>query len=175
MGRRIVTAPAWPPLSAVLAIARPLVEWFEGFRAAPYADTGGIWTIGFGTTRYPHGERVAQGDPPCTREQATQWLEYHLCDTLDDLRPYVSRPPSAHQAAALLSLAYNVGVGAVGHSVLISRFNQGDLAAAAAQFLVWDKARVDGKIVTVAGLARRRAAEKALFETADPMPPAQVA
>jgi lysozyme len=60
---------------------------------------------------------------------------------------------------ALVSFAYNVGVGALGSSTLLRLLNAGDHAGAAAQFGRWNKA--GGK--ALAGLTKRRAAEAALF------------
>lgn len=42
-----------------------LIKQFEGYRSKAYPDpaTGGApWTIGYGTTVYPSGEKVAKGD-----------------------------------------------------------------------------------------------------------------
>lgn len=43
---------------------------FEGFRAEPYLDTSGVWTIGYGSTRDADGRRVRQTTPSITREEA---------------------------------------------------------------------------------------------------------
>ena len=48
-------------------------------------------------------------------------------------------------------------------STLLRKVNAGDFAGAAEQFLVWDKARVNGVLQPLAGLTRRRRAERALF------------
>jgi lysozyme len=86
----------------------------------------------------------------------------------------ITRPPTVHQAAALLCLAYNVGVGAhdgvkgdLADSTLLARFNAGNFTGAADQFLVWNKARVGGKLVVLPGLDTRRHVERDLFLTLD--------
>ena len=38
-----------------------IVKTFEGFSAHAYDDGTGVWTIGYGTTAYPDGGRVASG------------------------------------------------------------------------------------------------------------------
>lgn len=35
-----------------------LIRELEGFRADAYLDTGGVWTIAFGTIKFPNGTRV---------------------------------------------------------------------------------------------------------------------
>jgi lysozyme len=71
----------------------------------------------------------------------------------------VTMPITQHQLDALVSFAYNLGVGSLSGSTLLKQLNAGDYAAAAEQFLVWSHA---GGVV-VAGLLRHRQAEQALF------------
>jgi lysozyme len=99
------------------------------------------------------GQKIAQA-------QADAWLleEYDVFER--KVRSLVRVPLSANQLGALVSLAYNIGTGALGTSTLLKRVNEGKTAEAAAQFARWNKA--GGK--TLAGLTRRRAAEAALFK-----------
>ena len=60
-----------------------------------------------------------------------------------------------------MSLAYNIGLGAFGASSVCRKTMAQDIAGAADSFLLWNKA--GGR--RVAGLARRREAERALFLT----------
>ncbi len=39
-----------------------LIKKWEGFRANAYLDPVGIPTIGYGTIRYPNGQKVQMGD-----------------------------------------------------------------------------------------------------------------
>jgi lysozyme len=71
----------------------------------------------------------------------------------------VTVPVNKNQLEALTSFAYNLGIGALKGSTLLKFLNDGNYQAAANQFLRWDKA--NGKVL--AGLARRRAAERNLF------------
>ena len=53
--------------------------------------------------------------------------------------------------------------------MLLAKFNAGDAAGAADQFLRWDKARIDGVLTPLPGLAARRRRERALFlDTSNP-------
>ena len=159
---------AWPKNEDVLALAVPLVIAFEGFRARPYLCPAGNWTIGYGTTLYPDGKPVAASDSVIAEAEAEDFLRLALRRILIALRGLLSRPPNANQAAALLSLAYNIGTGALASSTLLAKFNAGGIAGAGGEFLNWDKARVDGRLVCVPGLTRRRAAERQLFLGAGP-------
>jgi lysozyme len=167
-----MTAVVFPSRANIFAAAEPIIKEFEGFRAKPYICPAGKATIGFGTTRYPNGAPVTMRDPKCTEAQATVYLEYSMGRVLDSLQKgsAIQRSPTVNQAAALLSLAYNVGVGIhdgkkgdLADSTLLARFNAGLIDDAADQFLVWDKARVNGIMVSLPGLRTRRKWERALF------------
>jgi lysozyme len=50
----------------------------EGFRSKPYIPTqGDVPTIGYGSTVYEDGARVALSDPPITKERALQIVRNH--------------------------------------------------------------------------------------------------
>ncbi|RZG35460.1 lysozyme, partial [Acinetobacter baumannii] len=54
-----------------------LITSFEGTRFKAYDDGVGVWTIGTGTTVYPNGVKVKQGDT-CTPEQAKTYFKHDL-------------------------------------------------------------------------------------------------
>lgn len=166
----------WPGKASIFVLAEPLIMRFEGFRAKPYLCPAGKATIGYGTIRYPNNWPVGLLDKACTEPEARTYLEASMGRVLADLqRPgIITRSPGIHQAAALLGLAYNIGVGAhdgvkgdLADSTLLARFNVGAIEAAANQFLVWNKIHKDGKIIVEDGLTDRRAAEREMFITAD--------
>ncbi len=135
-----------------------LIRDFEGFESKAYKDTGGVWTIGYGTIKYPDGRSVKQGDT-CTREQAEQWLKSD-CRWVDAcLDKYVKATISQNQFDALASFVYNIGESQFRSSTLLAKLNAGDYKVAAANFDRW--IYDNGKIIT--GLVNRRAQEKALF------------
>lgn len=165
-----------PPDSAVLALAKPLIKQFEGYARKPYLCPAQKWTIAWGTTKYPSGKPVKQTDYPdgIPDEFAAVCLVSSMIRVRNDLNPLLKVVPTAHQAAALLCLAYNAGVGVkdgikgdLADSTLLQKFNAGDVAAAADQFLVWNKAHVNGVLTTLSGLTRRRESERLLFLTPD--------
>ncbi len=136
-----------------------LIEQFEGLRLVPYLDSAKIATIGLGTTRYPDGKAVTMQDPPITKAQAYSFLTNHLEADCKAVSGMVKVAVNDNQFAALVSFAYNVGRNALASSTLLKKLNSGDMEGAADQFLRWDHAAG----VVVAGLTRRRQAERALF------------
>ena len=72
----------------------------------------------------------------------------------------VKVPVTQSQFDAMVSLAYNIGQGAFAKSTLVKELNAGaSKAEVAVQFMRWNKA--NGR--ELAGLTRRRKAEKNLF------------
>lgn len=136
---------------------KSLIKQFEGFRATAYLCPAGIWTVGYGTTRI-NGNKVTKG-ARVTTEEADMFLEQDLKQFEDCINSTVSVELTQNQFDALVAFVYNVGVGNFQKSTLLKKLNSGDYDAAAEQFLRWDKA--GGR--TLAGLTRRRKAERELF------------
>lgn len=131
---------------------------FEGLRLKAYDDGVGVWTIGFGTTKYPNGIRVKKGDT-CTLDQAKAYMQNDLKSFEQTVNNTVKVPLNQNQFDALVSLAYNIGASAFSQSTLVKKLNANDFRGAAGQFDVWVNA--GGK--RMQGLVNRRAKEKALF------------
>lgn len=157
----------WPGDDAVFPFCLTLIKKFEGFRAAPYKDSAGIPTIGYGTILYPNSKAVTMTDAHVTEEQATGFLAHQMSLKSKAIAPMLQRPATLHQAAAMLSLTYNIGTGAFQTSSVLRKFNAGDIPGSADAFLMWDKATVDGRRVVIEGLHNRRVAERTVFLTAD--------
>lgn len=135
-----------------------IIREFEGFRSTAYRDTGGVWTIGFGTIRYPDGTKVKQGDT-CTRAQAETWLKNDCLWVDACLDKHVKVNLNQNQFDALASFVYNIGETAFVKSTMLTLINQNSLTSAASQFDRW--VFDNGK--RIQGLANRREKEKALF------------
>ncbi|MEG9884436.1 MAG: lysozyme [Hyphomicrobiales bacterium] len=140
--------------------ALDLITRFEGFAPEPYRCPAGVWTIGYGSTRTPDGKRVDEDTPKLDRRQATAWLMTTLKRTESVVDRLIVVPLAENQFGALVSFTYNVGSGNLKASTLRARLNRGDTQGAAAEFPKWRFAK--GQVL--AGLVRRRAAERALFE-----------
>lgn len=136
---------------------RTLIRSFEELRLKAYRNfVGEPWTCGWGHTGKDVGPSTI-----CTPEQADLWFE---CDIARPERAVnlMAKPPiplNQNEFDALVSFAYNLGVGAEAHSTLMKLVNASDFDGAAAEFLKWD--HENG--VVVPGLTRRRTAERDLF------------
>lgn len=135
-----------------------LIKSFEGERLNAYDDGVGVWTIGFGTIKYPNGVRVKKGDA-CTKEQAEAYLKNDLVKFESAINRLVEVSLNQNQFDALASFTYNLGETNLSNSTLLKKLNAYDYKGAADQFERWNKA--GGKVMT--GLTRRRKAEKELF------------
>ena len=49
----------------------------EGLKLKAYPCSAGVWTIGYGSTEYPDGRKVKQGDK-ITLSQAATYLQHDL-------------------------------------------------------------------------------------------------
>ena len=149
--------PANDPLR-ISAAGLALIERFEGFMPDWYLDPVGVRTIAYGWTHaLPDGF-----DPPLTEAEGRQLLRQTVGAYEDAVRRLVDVPLAQAQFDALVSFTYNLGATNLGSSTLLRRLNDGDAAGAAAEFDKW----VLAGGVPLAGLVRRRAAERALFESA---------
>jgi len=133
----------------------------EGFRAKPYADSGGKMTVGYGHLIVP-GDGVGGNGDIIDATKATELLINDVSTAVKGVNAAVTRDITQNQFDALVIFAYNVGVTAFKNSTLLKLLNAGDIQGASEQFLRWDK--VGG--VSVAGLHNRRVAEQTLFLTA---------
>lgn len=87
------------------------IAFFEGFRANPYQDSNGIWTIGYGTTFLKDGSRVDSNTSSITEAEAIDLLHYGCQTVVSLINNNVSTSLSQNQFDALCSLGYNIGSG----------------------------------------------------------------
>ena len=136
-----------------------LIKDFEGFSSSAYLDVVNIPTIGWGNTFYQDGTKVKLGDQ-ISKTDALKLLEVVANrDFADKIFPSIKVKVSQSQFDAMVSLAYNIGVGAFLKSTRLKKVNANDFTGAGEEFLRWNKA--GGK--EVLGLTRRREREKQLF------------
>ena len=149
------------PAPIYLAPAEKIIKEFEGCELEAYKCPAGVWTIGWGATSVS-GAPVREGDK-ISQALADELLRAEIDRIADNLHQLIPASANwgANQQAALISWAYNVGLGAVEDSTLRKRINAGEAAPVVVREELprWDKA--NGK--PLAGLSRRRAAEVALF------------
>ena len=135
---------------AALAIAIATVGAFEGVRQVAYRDIVGVPTVCFGETR-----GVKMGDKYKMAE-CKKMLGDALIEFSAGIDSCLRVPTPDLTYVAIVSWAYNVGLGAACGSTLIRLANAGDLLGACNQLPRWNRA--GGK--KVRGLTRRRAEEQ---------------
>ena len=134
-----------------------LVKHIEGLKLKAYQDEGNVWTMGYGTTVYPDGKKVKEGDI-CTEIQAENYLTHHVSSI--KLPQNLTQP----QFDACLDFVYNLGVGSWNSSSL-----KKDILAGAKKeiiekdFLMWNKSKINGVKAERPGLTRRRKCEFYLY------------
>jgi GH24 family phage-related lysozyme (muramidase) len=147
--------------------ARKIVAEFEGCRLTPYLCAANVPTQGYGRT----GKDITLASPPISQSQADQWLAEDLQRFADGIHRLLpgSQLWGAKQQAALISWSFNVGLSAVESSTLRKRLLAGEpgIIVVPQELPKWNKAG-DKALV---GLARRRAAEVALFTGTAPAAP----
>ena len=148
-------------LSEALKIAYDLCVRFEGFRAAPYLDFGGVPTIGYGTVFKPDSTKVALNDEAISETTAGLWLIQTLTGSYLPAVLKASPGLKTHpkKLGALTDFAYNLGAARYRASTLRKLVDAQDWEGAADEFLKWNKS--GGKVL--GGLVRRREAERMLF------------
>jgi len=137
-----------------------LVKEFEGCKLNAYLCPANVWTIGYGAT----GDGIKSG-LVWTQQQAESDLTRTLSFIALSLDSLLKKPANQNQKDAMISLIYNIGQSAFKNSTVLRMFNAGNYTLAADAFLMWNKATVNGEKVVLAGLQRRRVAERDLFLT----------
>ncbi len=140
-----------------------LIKKWEGFKPNAYLDPVGIPTIGYGTIRYPNGQKVQMGDV-VSEAEAKAFMKLKCDEFAAVVSKNVTVTLNQNQFDALVSLCYNIGPGGFQTSTLLKKLNAGNYSEAADQFLVWNKGTKNGVKQVLDGLTNRRKDEKALFE-----------
>ena len=131
-----------------------LIKRNEGCKLKAYRCPAGILTIGYGHT----GDDVTEG-MVIDQNRADFLLKndlIHFCTGVENL---IEVNLNDNQFSALVSFAYNCGLGNLMSSTLLHMVNQED-PKASCQFLKWNRAA--GKVLP--GLVKRRQEEKDLFD-----------
>lgn len=156
-----------------------LMHCYEGFRSKPYLCPAHIWTIGYGHVLYQDQIRlpvirkegytgVIRNEYPLRPEDGRVWTKNEIdelfrADVQTFERGVLRLVPgvSGRQGAfdALVSFAFNAGLGNLQRSQIRMRANRDDWEGAAEAFRAWTK----GGGVVLPGLVKRREAEIALF------------
>ncbi len=134
-----------------------IIRKYEGLRLDAYLCPAGVWSIGYGTTIYPNGKKVKQGER-ISKIMAERILEIDVQERIKAMR--LPAHLTDNQVSALVSFAYNVGVGAFLGSTLRQKVLLNDKDPSIRnEFLKWKIA--GGKVFK--GLLNRRHEESNLY------------
>jgi lysozyme len=114
---------------------------------------GNPWTVGYGETK------GVTFEDRWGKDEAHRHLLRRIQEFEDGVLAACTREPNPNECGAMVSFAYNVGLGGFRKSSVLKAHNRGDHQAAARAFGLWTKAGG----VEMPGLVRRRADEAALY------------
>lgn len=136
------------------------IKKYEGFRANAYRCPAGIWTIGYGTTFYPDGKKVEEGDV-INIEDATfclyDFIKKYCLQQVEDIEKVIGKL-NDNQKTSIISLVYNIGSCAFEKSKCKKFILKNDIENACKN---WDWIKANGKILN--NLIKRRNEEIKLF------------
>ena len=148
-----------------------MIKHHEGVRVKPYRCPAHLWTVGVGHVLYPEQAKM----PVAERLKMAMKLEDFRIWSMDEVDNLLAQDlgrfergvarycpvATTHQGVfdALVSFAFNVGLGNLQRSSLRMKTNRGEFDDAADEFLKWTKAA--GKVLP--GLVKRRNDERALY------------
>jgi len=139
-----------------------LITDFEGLYLKPYLCPAKIPTIGFGNTYYPDGTKVKMTDKQITEKQAFEMFKVIADKYAVNVSKYIKKPITQNQFNALVSFAYNVGMGNFSKSTLLLKVNNDpNDVTISKEFMKWNKA--GGKVLK--GLTNRRNYEANIYFT----------
>lgn len=147
-----------------------MLKHHEGVRNKPYRCPAALWTIGVGHVLYPEQGNLNMADRMkyplkiedfriFSTEEVDEILKTDLVRFIRGVSRYCPVITSQGQLDALVSFAFNVGLGALQRSTLRQKHNRCDYEGAAKEFLKYTKG--GGKVLP--GLVKRRNDEKALY------------
>ena len=134
-----------------------LLKDSEGFRSRAYQDTGGVWTVGYGTTKI--GDRPVNKDDVVDELYAVVLMLEDVASSVSAVNRLVTVPLTQNQFDSLVDFVYNVGIDSFSKSTLLKKLNNKDYIGASEEFKKW--VFDNGKVQP--GLVSRRHREQQLF------------
>jgi len=138
---------------------------WEGCLLEAYLDTIAsppVWTIGFGWTgkikKNGRWRSIRAGDR-FTQKEADAYLSREIRKFAHEVNKLIKVPVSRRMRMMLISLAYNIGLGAFASSTLLRKLNRREYWGAAQEFPKWSFAGG----VQIEGLLNRRRDEQRVF------------
>lgn len=144
-------------MSEELKLIIQLLKRFEGCRLKAYQDSVGIWTIGYGET-LGIKEGMVWTQKQAEDQLARRALSFMLRAVKDCPQLFLEPP---ERVAAYVSLAYNIGLGAIRSSSVKRYTMRQEYIRAGESFILWNKA--GGRVIR--GLTNRRIIEKDYYDS----------
>ncbi len=135
-----------------------LAMQFEGCKLKSYQDERGIWTIGIGHTKGVYENQTI------TIQKAQELFYADMNERAQQVNAVINSNINQNQFDACLDFVFNCGIGNFMQSTLLKLINaNSNDQNIEAQFLVWNKIRINGILMPSKGLLRRRQAEWYLY------------
>lgn len=143
-----------------------LIRAFEGCKLKAYKCPAGKWTVGYGHTSAAGGLAVGPTTTLSSKAEAEKLLAADIDRFEDHIETLLAGAEiEDHQFDALVSLAFNIGVGNFAASTVLKKIKARDFDAVPANLMKWNKItdpKTKAKVEST-GLTRRRRAEAALW------------
>jgi lysozyme len=147
-----------------------MIKHHEGVRFKPYQCPAKLWTIGVGHVLYPNQGKMPidqrsgyalhpEDNRSFSKDEVNAILRADLARFEKGVATYCPVPLTQGQFDALVSFAFNVGLGTLQRSTLRQKVLRGDMEGAAEELLKYCMA--GGKVLK--GLQKRRIDERAVF------------
>ena len=147
-----------------------MIKHHEGVRTTPYRCPALLWTVAVGRVIDPNHIKVKLEDRKnlpipegwnrtFSMAEVDKLLEEDLARFESGVRRLCPNGLNPGRFGALVSFAFNVGLGNLQNSTLRMKHNRGEFESAADEFMKWNKA--GGK--ELKGLTTRRKDERALY------------
>ncbi|MDU4393287.1 MAG: lysozyme [Acinetobacter ursingii] len=111
---------------------------YEGYSSKPYKDTGGVATIGIGSTQYEDGSKVKMTDKPIDQKRAIQIAQAHISkDEVAFRKSLQGVKVSQVEYDLYLDFMYNFGKSNWRSSSMLRNLKSGQYVAACKSLLKW--------------------------------------
>jgi lysozyme len=136
---------------------KDIIKFYESLRLKTYLDTGKVPTIGWGHC----GPEVKMG-MVISKEKAIEIFDKDISKFQEGVKKLIKSKATTtqNQFSAMVSLAFNIGLGQFSTSSVLRFHNQGQYDKAANSFVLFIKD--NGKVLN--GLVKRRKSESLLYK-----------
>jgi lysozyme len=143
-----------------------LIKDSESVSLTPYNCPAGHATIGYGHLLHRGPVTASEEGVAWTIEKANEALQQDISLIEKELSRKLKVPVNQNQFDALVSWTFNLGIGKLveGKCSWLRELNKGNYTSVPELLKRWNKAMVNGMLVELPGLTKRRSLEARLFE-----------